>query len=243
VVIPELSVGPLPINFGRPPNPLSNAIHHRLGYPVAQKIEGIWALDELLTAEVAGCQFTPMTCWAMMSQKQPFQLWWEAILRGRELSGGISRSLAKRTGNALWGTFCVDEKTKGKKIAVHYENGKRKVRRLDYRANRQTPGHDLAEAISGSVRAKLYEHILAADTHLLSAHTDGVWVKGQYETPNGWRIKQQARRIDLLDPQNLRYFIDAQHSRVVMSGVPYKLAADTFDKRWEEFEHNTSNPH
>jgi hypothetical protein len=242
VEIPSLTVGPLPINHTHPPNPLSTAIHHIHGYPVDKKLEGIWTLNELLSAEEAGCKFTPLICWTMMTDKQPFLPWWSAIKTGRQLSGPISRALAKRTGNALWGTFCRDGNQKGKKIAVHYDNGKRKVRRLNYRNNTQPAGHDLAEAISSSVRAKLYQHILAADTHLLSAHTDGMWVQGKYTVPDGWRIKQEAQRIDLLDPQNLRYYISANNSRVVMSGVPYKLAPEKFEERWERFEHYNSNP-
>lgn len=237
VDIPDISVGPLPDTFSaHPPNPLASSIHHKFGYPVGKTLEGIWALDELFQAEQVGCKFEPHICWAMMSQEMPFLKWWEAILRGRELSGAIARSLSKRTGNSLVGTFAKDPRVRSKKIAIHYVDGKRKIRRLNFNPNTQVPGHDLAESITGAVRAKLYENIVAAGSHLLSAHTDGVWVKGEYDVPEGWRIKQEARRIDLIDPQNLRYFIDSRNYRVVMSGVPFKVAAEEFEKRWRKFE-------
>lgn len=241
VDIPDLIAGPLPISFSHPPNPLQTSIHHKFGYPVSKTIEGIWSLSELLEAEQVGCKFDPKICWAMMTKDQPFLRWWEAILRGRELSGAISRSLAKRTGNSLVGTFSKDPRTKVKKIVVHYVDGERKVRRIDFHPNTQVPGHDLSESITGAVRAKLYQHIVAAGSHLLSAHTDGIWVQGKYEVPDGWRIKQEARRIDLIDPQNLRYYLDSRNYRVVMSGVPYKLAAEEFEKRWGKLEHNLPN--
>jgi hypothetical protein len=241
VDIPNVRVGPLPLTLSRPPNPLSTAISHKFGYPISERLEGIWTLSELFEAENVGCKVDYIICWAMMTQNQPFTEWWKAILRGKELDGAIARSLAKRTGNSLVGTFSKDPRVKGKKLAIHYVNGNRKIRRLNFHPNSQVPGHDLAEAITSAVRAKLYQHIVAADEHLLSAHTDGLWVKGKYEVPNGWRIKQQAKRIDLIDPQNLRYYIDTWNSRVVMSGVPSKLAAEEFEKRWKKLECNLSN--
>lgn len=242
VDIPNLSFGPLPGNIRRPGNPFDQQILNRFGYVTGQKIEGIWTFSELDAAAEVGCKITPLTCWANMSARQPFLPWWEAILRGRDLRGAIARSLAKRTGNALWGMMARDPKAKGKKVIYSYDNGKKKIRRIDVRSSGQRPGHDLAEAVSSEVRAKLYQHVVAADDHLLSAHTDGVWVQGNYDKPTGWRIKQEARRIDLFDPQTLRYYTGENRSVVVMSGVPPKLAPDYFERRWEQYEHAIADP-
>lgn len=242
VDIPNVNFGPLPGSVRRAANPIESAILNKFGYVTNGKMEGIWTLDELLAAQDVGCQFTPITCWAMLTGQQPFLPWWNAILRGRELSGPIARSLAKRTGNALWGSCCSDGSARIKKVIVSYEGNKKKTRKINFRHNGQKPGHDLAEAVSSAVRAKLYEHIIIADTHLLSAHTDGVWVQGQYEVPDGWRIKQQARRIDLIDPQILRYYTDAQNSHVVMAGIPYKIAPEKFEEKWAKHEYSLSNP-
>lgn len=241
VSIPTLSYGPLPGTIRRAANPLESAILNKYGYTTNGEMEGIWTLNELFAAEEVGCKFTPITCWAQMTGEQPFLPWWNAILRGRELRGQIARSLAKRTGNALWGTCCSDGSARIKKVIVSYENGKKKTRKIDFRHNGQKPGHDLAEAVSSAVRAKLYQHIIAADSHLLSAHTDGVWVQGEYEIPDGWRVKQEARRIDLIDPQILRYYTDSQTSHVVMSGIPYKLAPEKFKERWARCEYALAN--
>lgn len=236
VEIPELTFGPLPETTHKAANPLESAFINKFGYPKDGKIEGIWTLNELFAAEEAGCKISPVICWAMLTGQQPFLPWWEAIVRGRELRGEISRSLAKRAGNALWGMFCTDGDAKTKKVIVHCENGKTKNRRINFRRNGQKPGHDLAEAISSAVRAKLYQHVLAANSHLLCGHTDGVWVKGDYNVPTEWRIKQIARRIDLLDPQTFRYHIDQHHYSVVMAGIPPKLAPEKFEKKWNTYE-------
>jgi hypothetical protein len=132
--------------------------------------------------------------------------------------------------------FCTDPDSRVKKVVVHFDNGKQKTRRIEFRRNAQKPGHDLAEAISGAVRAKLYQHIVAADSHLICGHTDGIWVKGNYDVPEGWTVKQMARRIDVLDPQTFRYFIDQQHVGIVMAGIPPKLAAEKFEQRWIKYE-------
>ena len=236
VEIPGLKFGPLPETIRSASNPLEGALLNKFGYARDGMIEGLWTLNELFAAEEVGCRITPLQCWAMLTGEQPFLPWWNAILRGRELKGEISRSLAKRVGNALWGMFCTDGSAKTKKVIIHCEKGKTKTRRIKFRRNGQKPGHDLAEAISSSVRAKLYQHVVAANSHLICGHTDGIWVKGKYDVPDGWRIKQLAKRIDVLDPQTFRYFIDAQTAYVVMAGIPPKMAAKKFDKKWSSYE-------
>lgn len=238
VDIPDVSFGPLPDYLSRPDNPIEQAFRNALGFPTGEKIEGIWVLNELEAAAEIGCKITPMACWVNLTSKKPFLPWWNAVLRGRMLQGNIARSLAKRTGNALWGMFCSDHRAHSTKVILHYENGKYQARSCNFHPNYQTPGHDLAEIVSGSIRGKLYQHIIAANSHLLTAHTDGLWVKGNYSIPDGWRIKQEARQLDLLDPQTLRYHIDSQHSYVIISGVPPKLAATKFEERWRRFQKN-----
>ena len=236
VEIPGLHFGPLPETIRRGNNPLEGAMLNAFGYAKDGTVNGVWTLDELIAAEEVGCKITPEISWAMLSARQPFLPWWNAIQRGRELSGEISRSLAKRAGNALWGMFCTDPDSRVKKVIVHCEKGKTKTRRIEFRRNAQKPGHDLAEAISGSVRAKLYQHVVIADKHLICGHTDGIWVKGNYDAPEGWKVKQMARRIDVLDPQTFRYFHGRQQVGIVMAGIPPKLAEEKFEQRWVKYE-------
>jgi hypothetical protein len=239
VDIPNLPFGPLPDYLSRPDNPIERAFRNALGFPTEEKVEGVWILNELEAAEETGCKITPITCWVNMTGRQPFLPWWNAILHGRSLEGRLARFLAKRTGNALWGMFASDQKANSSKVIIHFENGEQKNRRIDFRVNGQKPGHDLAEAISGTVRAKLYQHIVAANTHLLSAHTDGLWVEGNYEKPDGWRIKTEAKRIDLIDPQTFRYHTSNRNSYVVMSGIPPKIAPEKFQQRWDRIQNRS----
>lgn len=240
VDIPNVHFGPLPDYLSRPDNPIEKAFRNALGFPTGEKVEGIWILDELNVAAEIGCKIDPIQCWTNLTSRQPFLPWWNAIKQGRMLRGNIARSLAKRTGNALWGMFCSDHRAHSTKVILHYEHGKQRTRSCNFHPNHQAPGHDLAEAISGAVRAKLYQHIVVANSHLLCGHTDGLWVKGKYDAPEGWRIKQEARQLDLLDPQTMRYHIDSQHSYVIMSGVPPRVAPAKFEERWKRFQKNNS---
>src|ERR1035437_796752 len=89
---------------------------------------------------------------------------------------GLAGLLAKVTGNALWGRFCMDPRSQGRR-SIRSRNGKIGSRELPLRGG-LPPAHDLAELVSGRVRAELYRLMVAAGDDLLSAHTDAAWIRG-----------------------------------------------------------------
>lgn len=97
--------------------------------------------------------------------------------------------------------------------------------------------HDLAETVSGRVRSRLYRAMLDAGDELLTAHTDGVWLREPDAGPDGWRRKGRARRLDVLDPQVLRYWPARVHPLEpfhVFAGMPAELAPPMFEELWRE---------
>lgn len=148
--------------------------------------------------------------------------------------GGVPSIVNKMTGNALWGRFAL---MSGQRTVVDGDvvAGRKQARLLSVRAT-PFPGHDLAETVSGRVRAKLARTMLQAGERLLSAHTDGVWVEGELEL-DGWRPDKRARRIDLLQPACLRWWPNPHGGpRVVYAGQPRVAASAAFEKAWSELQ-------
>ena len=171
-----LSYGPLP----RRPRGRSQAakvLTMQLGaeYP-SGRIQGVWTWQEIEAAIAAGCKLLKvLDCWVHLSAAQPFLPWWETVQEGRRMKG-LAGLLAKMTGNALWGRFCMDVTTNGVRT-VQSRNGKMTMRELPHKGG-PPAAHDLAETVSGRIRARLYGAMLEAGENLLSAHTDGIWIKG-----------------------------------------------------------------
>ncbi len=174
-----------------------------------------------------------------LSDEQPFLPWWQELQQGRTMPG-LAGLLAKSTGNALWGRFAMDSRFRGERT-VRSKNGTVTARRLAKRPG--LPGsHDLAETVAGRVRARLFELMLTAGDSLLSAHTDGAWlaeggVGVSAATEAGWRLKERARRLDLLDPQVLRYWPrPPQRSEpwFAFSGVEPARQPEEFARLWAE---------
>lgn len=200
------------------------------------RVQGVWTVQELRAAEAAGCRIVRvLEVWAhFAASEQPFGPWWQAVEQGRAL-GGVAGLLAKTTGNALWGRFCMDSRA-GKRTVKARERGGYTVRHVP-RKGGLPPAHDLAETVSGRVRAELYRLLISHRDRVLSAHTDGAWLVGDgCEPPAGWRRKMQATRLELLGPQTLRYTPrfgpHAGQPLAVVSGVPYKQADRVFTEQW-----------
>ena len=204
-------------------------------YPVGCTLTGVWTWQELEGALEQGARLLGVQeFWVHLAARRPFKEWWAAIEQGRAMPG-LAGLLAKVTGNALWGRFCMDSRTQGRR-SIRSLNGKLTSRDLPLRGG-LPPAHDLAELVSGRVRAELTRLMVRAGNGLLSAHTDGAWIQGGLELSGGWREKQPARRLDLVDPQTLRYWPVPAHPSepwVVYAGVPARQAAATFEKRWED---------
>ena len=157
------------------------------------------------------------------------------MLQGRALPG-FGGVLGKATGNALWGQFCI---TPGAERTVQHWSG---TRHRPARHKRQAPyaglnvnyAPDLAETLTGRIRAELFRCMLSTGEPLLCAHTDGIWTEGEVPAlPEEWRAKQKVARLDLLTPQFLRYYrLLSSPPEYVMAGAPETLAPAIFENAW-----------
>jgi hypothetical protein len=217
------------------------AILYGQRYPRGVTMQGVWTWEELCAAERAGCRILRvMDGWVHLSgQWQPFLPWWQAVQRGRQMNDRFGSLLAKMTGNALWGQFCIAHQgaQSGREI-VSREGKKFKRRPLPRYKGGRPPAVDLAETIVGRVRARLYELLLQAEDDLVCVHTDGGWTRRALSLEDGWRLRGQAARLDLLGPQALRYWPRGLREEpwVVLSGVPFKAAPAAFEARWTEYQ-------
>jgi hypothetical protein len=231
--VPEQRYGPLP---RRPRKRVTGMAAAFLGaeYPSGGRVQGVWSWQEVAAAvEHGGAKLDKvLEVWAHLAGGQPFAPWWEAVQDGRTMPG-LAGLLAKTTGNALWGRFCMDS-TGGERTVRGRDRGRMVQRPVASRGGIPA-AHDLAETVSGRVRAKLYGAMVAADEGLLSAHTDGVWLREGAQVLDGWRRKGQARRLDLLGPQTLRYWPARVHPLEpfhVFAGMPAELAPAMFEELW-----------
>lgn len=235
VAIPELPYGPLPRRNRKRVYGLAAALL-AAEYPTGKKLQGVWTWQELEQAVAHGARIVRIVeTWVHLAgDQQPFLPWWRAIEQGRAMPG-LAGLLAKTTGNALWGRFAMDSRFHGvRTIRSADKNGRLTARPFGFKGGRP-PSHDLAETVSGRVRAKLYDAIMLAGDGLLSAHTDGIWCHtDRYLLADlpAWRRKQEARRLELLDPQVLRYWPKRGKAQTVFAGVPASLADETFDEAW-----------
>lgn len=247
VTVPAGVLGPLP---RRPRKPMHGLRSVLLGayYPSGCRMQGIWTFQELEQAREAGVKVGQiLDTWVHIAgDRYPFGLWWARVQEGRRLPG-LAGQLAKMTGNALWGQFCMDAKTNGERSISSAAGKGRMASRVLKFAGGRPPDHALAETVSGRVRAELYRAMRAAGDGLLSAHTDGLWLKeeatpgrpitGSSSSLSEWRLKEQARRLDLLDPQVLRYWpkpLDEREPFHVFSGMPSGRQADAFEEQWQQ---------
>ena len=238
VRIPDsLSYGPLPKRPSRKMRSYQDAYFFGAEYPVGRRLQGLWTWQELQTAEEFGVAIEKiLDGWVHRSGWQPFLPGWEAVQRGRSMRG-FRGALAKLTGNALWGRFAMDPRAIGKR-GIRRKQGRRLVQRPLAIGSYQWPAHDLADTVSGRVRAKLYALAETAGDQLVSAHTDGAWVQMPFDPGPDWRQKELATRLDLLSPQVLRYYPRPDRFSdgtpvTVFAGIPSELADDAFEEVWQ----------
>lgn len=242
VRVPDGTMGPL---VRRPRKRTSMMRQHLEAMTVPRypsgTITGVWTWDELEAALDNGCRILEVKdVFAHLGGRTLFAPWWEAVQDGRS-ARGLAGALAKMTGNALWGRFCMDVSVQGERTIRRRPAGRRRLvqEQVPRKGKGPLPAHDLAETVSGRVRARLYRAMLAAGPTLISAHTDGIWVRHsdacrQLEQ-EGWRQKAAARRLDVLDPQTLRYWPRGrQHPEYVMAGRTPREAPDAFSNLWEQ---------
>jgi hypothetical protein len=235
VRIPAQRYGPLP---RRPRRRVGGIAAAFLGaeYPAGTRMQGVWCWPELEAAIDAGDVKVEriVQVWAHLAADQPFLPWWGAVQDGRGMPG-FAGLLAKTTGNALWGRFCM-ESGSGVRTIRGRARGRLVAREVAQRGGLPA-AHDLAETVSGRIRGRLYSQLVAAGGGLVSAHTDGVWLRDGAEVLAGWRRKGTARRLDLLGPQTLRYWPARAHEREpfhVFAGMPSELAPPVFEQLWRD---------
>lgn len=236
VQVPELPTGPLLRPTRRRQNFITMQTDGMLRgdreldppYPVGCYLAGTWTRAEIVAALRAGCAVEPLQAWVHRSHRQPFRAWWALVQAGREeLHGLPGELLVKMTGNALIGNFSRE----GGRRTIR--GGGRRMRRCPA-GFQPYPAHDLAEYVTGTTRARLYELIRWAGPRLLSAHTDGAWlVDDGTPYPEGWRVKHTAHRLDLLAPACYRWW-QGRWPRVILAGVPAIEAEEAFATRWAQ---------
>jgi hypothetical protein len=243
VRVPAGRYGPLP---RRPRRRVTGMAAAFLGaeYPTGGRLQGVWTWQELAAAvEYGGARIERvLDVWAHLAGGQPFLPWWEAVQAGRRMPG-LAGLLAKTTGNALWGRFCMD--STGGVRTVRRRTGRGLEQRAVVSHGGIPAAHDLAETVSGRVRARLYGAMVAAGDGLLSAHTDGVWLVEGADVLDGWRRKGRARRLDLLGPQTLRYWPARVHELEpfhVFAGIPAEQAPQAFEELWRGAGHEPELP-
>ena len=246
-ILPDgLHVGPLARRPARRPDGRVEELAPTVPYPVSGRFQGLWTWDELSQAVAAGAQIRILEAWVHAGADYPFMAWHDAIMAGRAL-GGFAGQLAKATGNALWGQFVIDGR---KRLCVQRWNGGRYTSTpVQGSHGHQKRAWDIGELVCGQVRAKLYRALNLCADGLVCCHTDGLWVRDSYRAEvarvvleeEGWRIKSEASRLDLIDQQKYRYRLRRHRSdRVVCSGVPAARSEAVFAELWERYSSGES---
>lgn len=239
---PSLVFGPLP----RRPRQRQTAIQAALNptvYPDAGVIQGVWTREEIQSAQRAGCKVRVLECWIHLpftnfpDWERPFAHWWEAVQEGRAMRGWAGL-LAKTTGNALWGQFCMSS---GRRTVLTVKERRDNVHRDASVKGGRPAAHDLTETISGRVRAQLFTFMQTMGSRVLSVHTDGAWCRMLDDDGDvvrafdfDWREKERAEWLQLISPQVLAYKRPADDEPVyVFAGIPFTRSQKAFQEYWQ----------
>lgn len=194
-------------------------------FPAGKTIQGTWSMSELDAAEQGGAKIVRvLDVWHHGAGARPFAPWLEAVWKGRDL-GGFAGRLAKATGNATWGQFAI---AKGRRKVVSAG----RERTLPMRGgNPSQRAFDLAEFITGQIRAELWLGYLEAGELFVSGHTDGLWSRGL--GVRGWRTTGEAVELRIFDAQNYACRLRGSDSwNYTVAGV--LDPAEYFERTWSE---------
>jgi hypothetical protein len=238
VRIPDMQFGPLPKRPKEPPRGVHSLIgFHNFTYPAGRQVTGVWTWEELTAASEVGCKVRVKDVWILASGdgNYPFMPWWDAVQDGRGL-GGFAGTLAKATGNAMWGQFAITPDAE--RYVIRWSGSRSNP--MKFKRPVPLPGKsphycpDLAETLTGRVRADLYRAMLRAGSSLLCAHTDGMWTSKRVgELGGSWRPKYTAARVDMVTPQFLRFaYRKGGDYQYVVAGAPDTLAPALFERVW-----------
>ncbi len=240
----RLAVGPLPRRPRERPEAGYDELAPNVPYPVSGRLQGLFSYPELVAARACdGARVTIGAAYIHAGGDRPFERWHDAVMAGRDLPD-YAGTLAKSTGNALWGQFVIDDR---KALAVLRWEPDGSYLRLPVQGSKgtQVRAWDLGELVCGTVRAELFDVLRIAGRQLVSAHTDGVWLRENPLIPSlampelegrGWRVKDRAAELQLIDQQKYRYRVPRGRTwHYVVSGVPATQAPDVFDRLWNRF--------
>jgi hypothetical protein len=232
VRVPRLRFGPLPRRpRKRPAGWDRSVLAPPIEFPVGKRLRGTWTVEELAEAERLGADVRALEAWVHVTEGgdlgRPFTAWWAAVQDGRSRPG-FAGLLAKGSANALWGQFCVSE---GRR-ELRGPGGSLRV--LPAPGGGMPRSWDLAELVTGRVRAALAGMMRENAGDVLSVHTDGGWMANRAGIPpDGWAVKDEAARLELLGPQTLRYRRPRSGRWLYcVSGVPPSRAEGLFESAW-----------
>lgn len=227
VQLGDMEVGPLPVRPVRERNTWEQ-VFDPIIYPRTGLRTGVWTGAELIAAAAAGATVKLSEVWSCGGE-QVFAPFWKVGQVGRGLPGLAGR-LAKMTVNALWGQFAIGREARQ---YLSFKDGRRFVAMAPDQGGRPR-SFDLAESITGIVRSRLFAELLSIGG-IITAHTDGGWSGGSVAPLGvGWRVKDRAEVMDVLNPQGYAYR-RPQDKRVhyVMAGVPMSGRERAFAEIWK----------
>jgi len=236
VTIPEMRLGPLP---ERRKTKSIRPLWSVLSFPTKEKIKGVWTYEEIRQADLAGCKIKIIRTIVHHATGEMYwhKNWYHIMKQGKQTLPGFAASLAKETGNSLWGRYAMREKASA---TVWRTDGGRRIK--EERSFTITPGHkclELADQLGGKIRAKLFRFAIRADNLLLQGNVDSGWIEyeSSWKPPSDdWRIKKRANRIDILDDATYRYWNPGEEAPVYITpGIPSIFAEKTFVDIWERY--------
>lgn len=202
---------------------------------------GIWTGAELAAALEVGAQVSITQTWYCSTRSRPFLGFHNLIQAGRRELDGEAAALVKMTGNAAWGGFALHPLSI-KKVRFHTPGGGTDT--AEEAAQVPNPMLDLAEQLTGQVRARLYTDLIAetADCgELLLAYIDGgVLLRGACRGKDhratlvgDWRIKDRSEWVEYLSPRWYRYW-SIPKAKVVYkcAGIEAEHAPGAFEDLW-----------
>jgi hypothetical protein len=222
--------GPLPRRHTRALTAWEAALHP-VEYPRSGVIRGFWSAPEVLAAVREGAGVKLRGVWVHGSIHQPWLRWWDRVQMLRA-APGYAAVLGKAMGSAMWGQLAI---TDGERTTLTFENGRRRVRRSELPGGGRPRMYDVAEYVTGSVRSRLYGDLLAPmGERVIAAHTDGAWLDTRGgPAGDGWRLKEHAVTLDVMNPQCYRYRVEGRSGFVYkVAGVDADHARGTFRELW-----------
>lgn len=222
--------GPLPRRHSRTLTAWQ-ALMAPVEYPRTGTIAGFWTAPEVLAAAREGAGVKLRGIWVHGAIHQPWLRWWGRVQMLRA-APGYAAVLGKATGSAMWGQLAI---TEGERSTITFADGRRRVRPDPSRGSRPRM-LDVAEYLTGTVRARLYGELLAPmGERVLAAHTDGAWLDSRDgPTGGGWRVKDHADVLDVINPQCYRYAEGPVKSYTYkVAGADADHARATFLQLWD----------